>query len=160
MMLPWKSPIHDETILTPLPYAPDLYLDGRIHSLPDMNLRDIYELPYTNAKLINSSYSTLLAATHLLTRAKFLRAGGPESPSTYRSLANRPAGGPRCLRIENQAAYNEIMETTKYIHANLPDSAKLDMLSPTPWTNPDVPIIVCPVAPLEAREWATLTDTI
>lgn len=148
IMLPWQSPIRDETILTPLPYAPERYLDGTIHSLPDVNLRTIYELPYNGNngvhQALNTSYAALIAATHLLNRAKSLRADGPEFQRTFRSLANRSTSGTRCLRIENQAAYTEIMDTAKYIHGNLPEDAQFDMLSSTPWTNPDVPIIVRP----------------
>lgn len=141
-MLPWQTPLHDETILTPLPYPPDLYLDGSIHTLPDINLRDLYEMPYTGRQPINSSYATLLASAHLLHRAKALRSEPVEAQTTYRSLATHRSSGSRCLRIENSAAYTEIMDTAKYLHANLPESARLDMMSSTPWTNPDVPIIV------------------
>lgn len=142
-MLPWQTPIRDETILTPLPYAPDLYLDGTIHSLPDINLRTLYELPYNGrGQALNCSYATLVASTHLLNRAKSLRTDAAEDQTTFRALAKRSSSKIRCLRIENRAGYTEIMDTAKYIHANLPEDSRLDVNSATPWTNPDVPIIV------------------
>lgn len=146
IMLPWPTPIHDETILTPLPYPPEYYLDGTIHNLPDVNLRNLYEWPHTLAPPINFTYALVLASVHLLHRAKTLRDKAPaQLDTTYRSLsrANTTVGnGSRCVRIEDQAAYTEIMDAAKYIQANLPSEAKLDMMSPTPWTNPDIPIIV------------------
>lgn len=144
-MLPWQTPINDDTILTPLPYTPELYLDGTIRSLPDINLRDIYEMPHSGSKPMNFSYAILLASVHLLHRAKTLQSDRPESHTTYRSLANRKPGLTRCLRQENPAAYTEIMDAAKYIHANLPPDARLDLLSSSPWTNPDVPMIVSPL---------------
>jgi hypothetical protein len=45
-MLPWPVPFQDDQITTPLPLAPESYLDGTVHRVPDIQLRDIYEMPF------------------------------------------------------------------------------------------------------------------
>lgn len=156
-MLPWPTPIQDDTILTPLPYSPDVYLDGSIHSLPDISLRDLYEMPHSGLRPLGYTYGLMMAAVHLLQRAKTLRTDRLESQNTYRSLRNQQVPVTRCPRVENPAAYKEIMDAASHIHANIPSELRVDMFSPVPWDNADVPMVVCHFL-YESRKWQN-TDT-
>jgi hypothetical protein len=140
-MLPWPSPIRDETILTPLPYAPDDYLTGSIIHLPDISLRDLYELPYSGALPPNYNYGLMMAALHLLDRAKSVREGPISTQGTFRELAHGP-GVSRSPRVDLPAVYREIMDAASHLFAKLPPSARIDINSPVPWISFDVPMVV------------------
>jgi hypothetical protein len=142
-MLPWSSPIRDETILTPLPYAPDDYLNGSIVHLPDISLRDLYELPYIGAPPPNYNYGLMMAALHLLDRAKSIREGPITPQGTFRELAHSSAVS-RSPRSDTPAVYREIMDTANHLFGKLPPSARLDIHSSAPWTSFDVPMLVSP----------------
>lgn len=139
-MLPWASPIRDETILTPLPYAPDDYLTGSIVHLPDVSLRDLYELPYTGAPPPNYNYGLMMAALHLVDRAKSVRET-PISQGTFRELAHGSAVS-RSPRVDTPAVYGEIMDAANHLFGKLPPSARIDIHSPAPWVSFDVPMLV------------------
>jgi hypothetical protein len=146
IMLPWPSPIRDENILTPLPHAPEDYLTGAIHHLPDISLRDLYELPYAGASPPNYTYGLMMASIHLLNRAKSVREEPTLLQATYRSLQHNTALS-RCPRLDNPSVYTEIMDATNHFFAKLPPSARLDTLSSAQWTNFDVPMIVSRILP-------------
>jgi hypothetical protein len=141
-MLPWPTPIQDETVLTPLPHSPDAYLDGSVQHLPDISLRDLYEMPHSGSRPYGYIYGLMLASVHLLQRAKTVRTDRLESQTTYRALATKQAPATRSPRIDNPAAYTEIMDATSHLLATLPMDARVDMFSPVPWTDSDVPMIV------------------
>jgi hypothetical protein len=155
-MLPWPSPIRDETILTPLPYAPDEYLTGSIVHLPDISLRDLYELPYSGAPPPNYNYGLMMAALHLLDRAKSIREGPISTQGTFRELAHGP-GVSQSPRVDMPAVYREIMDAANNLFAKLPPSARIDLQSPVPWISFDVPMLVSLLAPCEThadvRSW-------
>jgi hypothetical protein len=142
-MLPWPSPIRDETILTPLPYAPDEYLTGAIAHLPDISLRDLYELPYNGAPPPNYNYGLVMASLHLLDRAKSLRSGPISSQATFRELAQNSAIS-RSPRVDTPVVYREIMDAANHLFAKLPPLARIDIDSPVPWTSFDVPMLASP----------------
>jgi hypothetical protein len=140
-MLPWPSPIRDETVITPLPYAPDDYLTGSIVHLSDVSLRDLYELPYVGAPPPNYNYGLMMAALHLLDRAKSIREGPISTQGTFRELAHGPAVS-RSPRVDMPAVYREIMDAANHLVAKLPPSARIDLQSPVPWISFDVPMLV------------------
>ena len=142
-MLPWPSPIRDENILTPLPHAPEDYLNGTIHHLPDISLRDLYELPYSGSLSPNYNYALMMASVHLLNRAKSIREDPAPSQTTFRSL--KLATLSRSPRLDNPSVYTEIMDASTHFFAKLPPSARIETLSSAQWTNFDVPMIVSPI---------------
>ena len=149
-MLPWPSPIRDETILTPLPYAPDDYLTGAIAHLPDISLRDLYEQPYTGAAPPNYSYGLMMASLHLLDRAKSIREGPVSSQATFRDLS-RDTVVSRSPRLDSPAVYREIMDGANYLFGKLPSSARIDIHSSVPWISFDAPMLVSPLPVMRPR---------
>lgn len=140
-MLPWPSPLRDETILTPLPYAPDDYLTGATAHQPDFSLRDLYESPYTGAPPPGYNYGLMMAALHLVDRAKATREGPISSQATFRELAHASSSS-RSPRSDNPAVYREIMDAANNFSGKLPPSARIDIHSSVPWISFDVPMLV------------------
>jgi hypothetical protein len=134
--------MRDETILTPLPHAPDDYLTGAVAHLPDISIRGLYEMPHNDTFPPTFLFSILMAAMHLLNRAKMLRDDPLPTPSSFRALAAHDAGTSKSLRMDNPSVYTEIMDAANCLYAKLPPSSKIETLSSTPWTNFDVPMLV------------------
>ncbi|OCF30694.1 hypothetical protein I316_07658 [Kwoniella heveanensis BCC8398] len=139
----WPSAIRDDQIITPLPRPAEDYHTSLVYVEPDVNLRDLYDLPHRkDVKPFKTLDQYKLVACHLVHRAMGLSSTPPENASTsYRSLSQSSVIPTVSSRKRHLVAYHEIVTTSIWLEENLPQKWKVNRTQKPMWTAPDVPVV-------------------